>query len=113
MIEVVANPVTVPNEHLTKLLYSNELIKALARQVVAGQVEGHLDMMSDCPQEYTTFGEVEACVKNAKETVVDYVADLLAEFETALYAEIANVNITVSAVKFTRDGAEDADVLVS
>ena len=113
MITVQSNDIAVPKEYLQRLLYSNELIRALARQLVAGQVEGHLEMMSDYPSEYANFSEVEQCVKGAKETVVDYVEDLLAEFRDQLYAEIANVDIKVESVVFTSEGAADANVFVS
>lgn len=113
MITVQANEFPVQNDNIHKVLYSRELIRALARQIVAGQVEGHLEMISDCSSDYSSFKEVESCIQGAKETVIDYAEDLLTDFRDTLYAEIAKVDIRVDSVVFKKDGEIDADVFVS
>lgn len=112
MITTQTTAIPVPADNLQKLLYSDALIKQLAVQLTASQVEAHLDMMSDFIGEYKTFDEAELCIKGAKDSVEDMVDDLLTDFRDQLYAALANVNITVTAVKFEREGAVDADVTV-
>ena len=113
MIEFTQTTATVPPTNLQKLLYSRELIAALARQLVAGQVEGHIDMLSDFGADYRSFPEVDDCIQGAKESVKDYVEDLLTEFRDNLYAEIENTVIETKNVQFNKDGFVDADVSVT
>lgn len=108
-INVQTGPVGNPEQ----FLYRREYIQSLARYLVANQIEGHLEMMCDFPVEYKTFGEVAGCVKTAKESVVDYIEDLLSEFRDRLLAEVANVDIEVDAVVFKKDGDIDVEVNVS
>ena len=103
---------TVSNRDLQKVMYHKDLIAALARQIVAGQVEAHIDIMSDCAGEYTNFSAAEGCIQWAKEIAAENFDELVQEFRDAVLDEIKKVNITVTAVKFTKDGAEDADVSV-
>lgn len=112
MIEFAKTLATVSPDNLSKVLYSRELIAALARQLVAGQVEGHLDMMSDYPSEYKSYDVINTCVQGAKETVKDYIEDLLTEFRDNLYAEIENVRIETAVVKISCDHI-DADVIIT
>lgn len=113
MIEVKTIDVgVVPSGNLSKVLYSRELIKNLAAQLVAGQVEGHLEMMSDFPSEYQTFVFADGCIQGAKESVVDYVEDLLSEFRDSLYAEIRNTVIETKSVEISKDGFVGAVVVV-
>lgn len=113
MITTINTDMMVPSSNLQKMLFDKALIKQLAVQLVAGHVEAHLDMMSDFLGEYQTFSEAELCVKSAKETVEDYMADLLEDFREELYSAVRERTITVDAVKFTKEGAVDADVTVS
>lgn len=114
MISMEHPGVVMLPSRLQKMLHSKELIKALAVQMVAGQVEAHLDMISDAgSKEYSNFVEVDACIQNAKETVKDYLEDLLSDFETTLYAEIAKVDIKTTAVLLKPNDEIDADVTVS
>ena len=108
-INVQTGPVGNPEQ----FFYKQEYIQVLSRYLVANQVEGHLEMVRDFPVEYKTFGEVAGCVKTAKESVIDYIEDLLVEFRDRLLAEVANVNIEVDAVMFKKDGDIDADVTIT
>lgn len=102
----------VPHHTLQKLLFDKELIKQLAIQLVAGQVEAHIEMGADGGNEYKTHVEAANMICNAKSTVEEYAADLLSEFRTALYAEIRNVEIEVRSTTFTNIGFDDAVVEV-
>ena len=102
----------VPTGNLQKLLYDRELIAVLAKQIVAGQVEAHIEMACDFPAEYKTFKEVENCVQGAKETVQDYLEDLLVDFREALYSACREAEINVKNVTFEPDGLKDAEVEV-
>lgn len=113
MIDAQTLPVRINMHFLADLLYQRDAIKALAVQIVASQAEAHLDMINDAgPVEYPTFHDVSDCVGNAKETAADYVEDLVAEFREALLAELKNVSIVTTAVRFT-SSTVDADVRVS
>ena len=102
----------VPAKNLQKLMYDRDLIKQLARQLVANQVEAHLEMGYDMGGEYTTHAEAATMIEGAKETVHDYVFDLMAEFSAALTAELRDVNIKVKSTSFSAEGFEDAVVEV-
>lgn len=104
----------VRSGNLQSVLYTNDMIKSMAAQLVAGQVEAHLDMISDAgPKEYGSFVEVDVCIRNAKETVKDYIEDLLSDFRETLYAEIAKVDVKTTAVLLKPNDEIDADVTVS
>ena len=102
----------VPHYTLQKLLYDKELIKMLARQLVAGQVEAHLEMGYDCGSEYKTHFEAASMIAGAKVTVEDYIEDLLTEFRGELIEQVRNVQIHVKSTKFSAEGFEDAEVEV-
>jgi hypothetical protein len=100
--------------NLAAVFYDRAIIKQLAIQLVAGQVEAHLDMISDGGHQcYPTYKEVATCIKSAKETTTDYIEDLLAEFRVILDEEVAKTSIRVDSVKFVASDDIDADVHVS
>ena len=99
--------------YLQKVLHNQALIEQLARELVAGHVEAHLDMAADCdPGEFSTYSEAETYIKSARETVEDYMADLLQEFRDGLYEAVRKVTVDVKSIKLSKDGLEDADVEV-
>ena len=102
----------VPHYTLQKLLYDKELIKSLARQLVAGQVEAHIEMAHDMASEYPTHAAAAAAIKGARETVEDYFEELVMEFRDSVYEAIRNVEIDVKSTKFSAEGFEDAEVVV-
>lgn len=102
----------VPPRNLQKLLYDRDLIKSLARQMVASQVEAHLEMISDFGNEYSKFEEVNAAVQDARSTVVDYFNDLMCDFDREVKEAFKNVTIKVNTVSFEQDGLKDAEVEV-
>jgi hypothetical protein len=113
MIEVKFPAVYIRESYLAGILHERASIRAMAVQLVAGQVEGHLDMIADAgPEEYGTYKEIAACIAGAKESVEDYVEDLLAEFRDSLLDEIAKVKIDTKAVTLREDEI-DADVSVT
>lgn len=109
---IVPRSLPVNTAYLQKVLFDKDMIRVLAAQLVGNQVEAHIDMISDAGTEYKTFGEVENCIHGAKETVEDYVADLLTDFRESLYAAIREVEINVTKVEFEKDGLKDAEVEV-
>lgn len=113
MINIEYPMFTVQNSSLGRLFSSKEAIKALAAQLIAGQVEAHLDIISDAgTAEYGTYQEVADAVGNAKETVKDYIEDLLLDFRNDLLREINNAKVTTNAVLLKPEGEIDADVTV-
>ena len=102
----------VPHHTLQKLLYDRELIKYLAAQLVAGQVEAHIEMGHDCSSEYPTHAAAAAMIQGAKTTVEDYFEDLVMEFRDSVYEAIRNVEIDVKSTTFSAEGFEDAEVEV-
>ena len=113
MIEFTLPSATISSSNLSAVLYSRELIAALARQLVASQVEAHLDIMADYPSEYKSYGDINACVQGAKDGTVDYINHMLEEFKGELLAAIDNVKIETTAVKISSEGIVDADVNVT
>jgi hypothetical protein len=118
MINMAHPHINLNGSYLQKVLYDRDTIRALAVQLVANQVEAHMDMISDAgSKEYGNFQEVNSCILGAKESVCDYVEDLLTDFRDTLYNEIAKVKIETKAVILkpsTRDGISiDADVDVT
>lgn len=98
--------------NLQTVLHEKQLIAQLARQIVAGQVEAHIDMGHDCSSEYPTHLLAAGMIQGAKTTVEDYVEDLLTEFRGELYDAIRKVEIEVKTTTFSAEGFEDADVIV-
>ena len=114
MIETIHPEFKSRTNFLQAYLSDANFIQALATQLVAGQVEAHLDMIADAGQdEYSTYNDVAGCVAGAKESVQDYMEDLMAEFRDALFEAVNNVNINTKAVLLKPDGDIDADVTVS
>lgn len=114
MITTINPEVRVRNSYLAAMLHERDMIKTLAVQLVAGQVEGHLDLINDAgPVEYGTYKEVADCIAGADKTTIDYVEDLLAEFREALLQQIARVKIDTTAVILKPNGEIDAEVSVS
>lgn len=109
MIIITAQAV-VPPRNLQKMLYDKATIAALAKQIVANQVEAHIDMVCDFSTEYKTFAEVENCIQGAKETAGDIIEDLLVDFREALYSAARECEIKVRNVTFENDGPKDAEV---
>ncbi len=104
---------TVRNSYLSAVLHQTDAIRALAVQLVAGQIEGHLDMINDAGvKEYSTYEEVDDCIQGAKESVKDYIEDLIADFRSSLLEEIAKVKIETKAVLLKKNDI-DADVEVT
>lgn len=105
-VQTTAQAVNV--NFLQSVLTNRQLIAALARQIVAGQVEAHMEMMSDYPVEHPNFAAVRGNLQSAKETSADYLADLLEEFRENLYGAIEDVQIEVTNATFNATGFVDA-----
>ncbi len=114
MIETIHPEPKIRPGFLQGLLTDKAFIQALATQLVANQVEAHIDMIQDAgSEEYSNFREVADCVAGAKDTLDDFLAEMLEEFCTELSNELKNVNIRTTAVKLLPDQGIDADVIVS
>jgi hypothetical protein len=114
MIETIHPEPKIRPGFLQGLLCDKAFIRALATQLVANQVEAHLDMIQDAgPKEYSTFDEVADCIGGAKESLHDCIEEILDDFCTTLIEEIDNVNIRATAVKLLPLEGIDADVIVS
>ena len=113
MIALPHNPeLFVPHHTLQKLMYDKALIKQLAVQLVAGQVEAHIEMGCDMPSEYNNHADTAAMIGDAKVTAEEYFADLVTEFRDAVYEAIRGVEINVKSTTFSPEGLEDALVEV-
>lgn len=113
MITTVLTNEKVTVANLQKVLYNAELIKQLARELVASHVEAHIDMAADCdPGEFATYSEAESYLKDAQTTVEDYMDDLLTDFRDMLYDAVHEVTVDVKSIKLSKGGLEDADVEV-
>lgn len=115
MINTTHPFVSINNNYLQKVLHDRDTIRALAVQLVGAQVEAHLDMIDDAgTSEYGTFREVDGCIQGAKESVLDYIADLLTDFRDTLFEEVAKVKVETKAFiqKPMADGRIDIDAEV-
>lgn len=113
MITTTLTNETVSVKNLQKVLFNQALIEQLARELVAGHVECHIDMAQDCdPGEFSTYSEAETYLKAAQSSVEDYMADLLQDFRDSLYEAVRGVTVDVKSIKLSKDGLEDADVEV-
>ena len=114
MISLTTPDVNIRSGYLQAILQDKDLIKKLAVQLVGNQVEAHLEMISDAgTEEYSTFKEVDECIKGAAVSIEDYVEDALADFRTELFAALGQVKIETKAVLLKPDDDIDADVHVS
>lgn len=112
-VTTIENNESINVANLQKLLRNPNLIKRLATQLVASQVEAHIMLFRDGEyDDVETFNDACAVLRGAKVTVEDYVEDLLTEFRESLYEHIRLVEIDVKTVKLSAQGIEDADVEV-
>lgn len=112
-VKTIENNESINVDNLQKLLYNPNLIKRLATQLVAGQVEAHIEMIRDGGyDDVETFNDACAVLREAKVSVEDFVEDMLQEFRDSLYEHIRLVEIDVKTVKLSAQGIEDADVEV-
>jgi hypothetical protein len=109
------------NHHLTgpiavnKLLaalYDYGLVKEIALQAVANQVEAHIDMMCDFPSEYDSFKAARLPLTAAKVDVNDVINDLVNDFKQSLLDAIKSVEIEVESVEIDVNGFVNANVTV-
>lgn len=110
MIKANYPDVRISASNLQAVMYDKRIIRAMAVQIVANQVEAHLEMINDCSEEYRTFNEVEQCLMGAKETVNDYIEDMLADFRNVLNAELAAVTVEMTRMVINKDESIDAIV---
>lgn len=107
-INVQTTSQAVNANFLQSVMSNRQLVAALARQIVAGQVEAYMEMMEDYPAEHPNFAAVRGCLQSAKEGTVDFLPDLLEEFRENLYAAIEDVQIEVTNATFNAAGFVDA-----
>ena len=114
MINSTYPEVKVNNNYLAAVMHQKDMIRALAVQLVAGQVEAHLSMINNYAEEteFGNFQEISECIAGAKDSTKDYIADLLAEFESELLEAIAKVEIKTASYTVKLGGEIDADVYV-
>jgi (p)ppGpp synthase/HD superfamily hydrolase len=113
MITTPASTCNIRNENLIAVFYDKAAIDALAVQLVASQVEGAIDMMSDMPVEYTNFKDISDCIAGAKESANDYVEDLIAEFRERLEQSLLRVKVSTKEVILRGDDDIDANVEIT
>ena len=113
MIKATYPDVRISAANLQAVMYDKRLIRAMAVQIVANQVEAHLEMINDGSDNYHTFNEVEQCLMGAKETVNDYIEDMLVDFRNTMHAELAAVTVEMSRMIINKDESIDAIVHVS
>lgn len=100
-------------ENLSKVFYDKALIKQIAVELVANQVEAFSELAADYPGEYGTFDEVKSCIEGgARISAQEYMADLMAEFEEELKAAITATKITLVSASFGDAGLVDINATV-
>lgn len=98
----------VNSTNLIAIFNNRQLIAAIARQLVASQVEGHIEMMEEFPAEHPNYASVRGCIKGAKDGMEDVINDYLAEFRENLLGAIEDVQIEVANATFNAAGFVDA-----
>lgn len=111
MIETSHPSFDVYKQNMSRVLHDANTIKAMAVQLVAVQVESHIDMMNDCDEEIT-FASMKTTINDSKEAVIEYIQDLVAEFKQQLIEEINNVDVRLKQVILS-EKCVDANVEVS
>lgn len=112
-VTTIENNESINVANLQKLLHNPNLIKRLATQLVASQVEVYIEMIRDGGyDDDETFNDACAVLREAKVSVEEYVEDMLQEFRDSLYEHIRLVEIDVKTVELSANGIEDADVEV-
>ena len=102
----------VSRDKLFASLYDHAIIKEIALQVVANQVEAHIDMMSDFPSEYDSYGSAKMPIAAAKFDVNDMINDLIDDFKQNLLDAVKLVEIDVQSVETDINGFVNANVTV-
>jgi hypothetical protein len=113
MITISPSPAHYTTSLRLNMLESRTHLAALAREMVANQVEAYIEMASEFPEEYTSYTQVKDLLEEgAKDSTMEIVDDLAAQFRDMLAEAIAATKVTVTAAKFDVNGVVDADVTV-
>ena len=108
---LASQTVSIDQDNLQAVLYDGALIKQLARQLVANQINARIVAAQDLDEgELQTYIQAEVYLLGAKEDVNDYIADLLETFRESLYEQIRAVEVEVKSIQMSKEGMEDAQV---
>lgn len=88
------------------LCSTSAAIDEVARSAILNAVESAIDMIIDCPDEYSTKQEIEDCLSGVNEMALDFVEDAIDEFKQKLLAKLRNGKV---AVKVTAMHFDDKD----
>lgn len=112
-VNVQTSGAAVNSDRLEYVFHSRELIAALARQLVAGHIEGFIEMMSEFPTEYSDFSSVRSHLISSKDGMEEAISILLEEFRDNLHAAVDCVQIEVTNAVFDSQGLVDANVEIT
>ena len=102
----------------SEVLWSKrELINAIVEQALVGQTEAFIDMIIDGERPETiTRNSVNETLRGVKESTQEFLNDMVADFEAALRARLAEVNYgaAVTGIKYDLAGdVTDIEVDIS
>lgn len=84
------------------LFIDKATVDAIAQAAIVNMVEGSIEMITDCPEEYPTKGDIEAVLINANDQAIDFLNDAMDELKAAVIERVRTGKLTVrvKAMKF-------------
>lgn len=101
------------DQHVDRILFFKGPQRALARKLTANSIDAMLEMMSDMPEEYKDYAEVEAKLSNLTDVILDNLEMQMDDLKECLAHIIkTEIQIKVESIKFSREGFVDADMII-
>lgn len=85
----------------------NGLVRMVAKQIVDGQAEALVDMMSDFPEENKTFDAVEKAMESTIDATVCYIDDMIADLKATLIEHVKKCKVETISASFSKKGCTD------
>lgn len=104
--------VLIPPENLSSAFGDTMFIAELAQQLFRDHIECGLDLSIE-DEALNSFDDVVQCIDVSKDSVIEYIDDIIDDFRGMLVERVRNVGATIQTVTFDGSGkCINADVLV-
>lgn len=85
----------------------DSLVRMVAKQIIDGQAEALVDMMSDFPEETKTFEDVESAMESTIDATVHYIDEMIMDFKAALIEQVKKCKVETMSASFSKKGCTD------
>ena len=89
---------------------SEEMMQNMAREIVMDAIEYAVDMMEQCPEEYSTFDDVQRTLSNAPDTAEDiFLEDQIKYITERLTYYVKNTKVVAQSLAVNAKGFQSVD----